>query len=129
MPGLPWRRPPDHIGYVRQNLARMLRSDARLNLKIGMHEREPPDSACSSWRDDWNAEKRVQGQIDIDLNTAGEAQARALADGLRGHPFAAVYSSDLGRAWHTAQIAVAGREIAVVPAPTLRERHFGVLQG
>ena len=78
---------------------------------------------------DWNAEKRVQGQIDIDLNAAGEAQARALADGLRGHPFAAVYSSDLSRAWRTARIAVAGREIAVLPAPTLRERHFGVLQG
>ncbi len=43
--------------------------------------------------------------------------------------FAAVYSSDLLRAWNTAQIAVAGRQVAVSPAPTLRERHFGVLQG
>jgi probable phosphoglycerate mutase len=78
---------------------------------------------------DWNAERRVQGQIDIDLNRAGRAQAHAVAEGLRGHVFAAAYSSDLLRAWHTAQIAVAGRQIAVSPAPTLRERHFGVLQG
>lgn len=78
---------------------------------------------------DWNAEKRVQGQIDIDLNAAGEAQARAIAEGLREQVFAAVYSSDLLRAWNTAQIAMAGRQIAVSPAPILRERDFGVLQG
>jgi probable phosphoglycerate mutase len=78
---------------------------------------------------DWNAEKRVQGQIDIGLNATGEAQARALADALHEHEFAAVYSSDLARAWRTACIAVQARKIAVSPAPTLRERHFGVLQG
>jgi probable phosphoglycerate mutase len=78
---------------------------------------------------DWNGEKRIQGQIDIDLNRAGRAQARAVAEALRGQSFAAAYSSDLLRAWNTAQIAVAGRQIAVSPAPTLRERHFGVLQG
>jgi len=78
---------------------------------------------------DWNSEKRVQGQIDIDLNAAGEAQARALRSGLSEHSFAAAYSSDLLRAWRTAQIATAGRGLAVSPAPTLRERHFGVLQG
>ena len=78
---------------------------------------------------DWNGERRIQGQIDIDLNARGEAQARAVAEGLAGQHFAAVYSSDLLRAWNTAQISVAGRQIAVLPAPTLRERHFGVLQG
>lgn len=78
---------------------------------------------------DWNSEKRIQGQIDIDLNAAGEAQARALRAALVDHGFAAVYSSDLQRAWRTAQIATAGLGLAVLPAPTLRERHFGVLQG
>lgn len=78
---------------------------------------------------DWNGEKRIQGQIDIDLNATGEVQARALRPGLAGHGFAAIYSSDLLRAWRTAQIATAGFGIAVSPAPTLRERHFGVLQG
>jgi probable phosphoglycerate mutase len=78
---------------------------------------------------DWNGERRIQGQIDIDLNRAGRAQAHAVAEGLRGQAFAAIYSSDLLRAWYTAQIAVAGRQVAVSPAPTLRERHFGVLQG
>ena len=77
----------------------------------------------------WNSEKRIQGQIDIDLNAAGEAQARALQSALAEHSFAAAYSSDLLRAWRTAQIATAGLGLAVSPAPTLRERHFGVLQG
>lgn len=78
---------------------------------------------------DWNGEKRIQGQIDIALNATGEAQARALRAELRGRGFAAIYSSDLLRAWGTAQIATAGLGLAVSPAPTLRERHFGVLQG
>lgn len=78
---------------------------------------------------DWNGEKRIQGQIDIDLNPRGEAQARALAAGLDGEAFAAAYSSDLLRAWRTAQMATAGLGLAVLPAPTFRERHFGVLQG
>lgn len=78
---------------------------------------------------DWNGEKRIQGQIDIDLNARGEAQARAVAEGLAFQSFAAVYSSDLRRAWHTARIAANVLGLAVSPAPTLRERHFGVLQG
>ncbi len=78
---------------------------------------------------DWNGEKRIQGQIDIDLNPSGEVQARAVAVGLAGQVFAAIYSSDLRRAWRTAQVAAAGLGLAVSPAPTLRERHFGVMQG
>jgi probable phosphoglycerate mutase len=78
---------------------------------------------------DWNAEKRIQGQIDIDLNATGEAQARAVRPGLAGQRFNAIYSSDLARAWRTAEIATAELAIAVSPAPTLRERHYGVFQG
>lgn len=78
---------------------------------------------------DWNGEKRIQGHIDIDLNATGEAQARAVRQGLAGFAFAAAYSSDLRRAWRTAQIATADLGLAVTPAPALRERHFGVLQG
>lgn len=79
---------------------------------------------------DWNAEKRLQGQIDIGLNAAGQAQAQAIRAHLQKAPaFAAVYSSDLARAWHTAEIATADMELAVLPAPTFRERHYGTHQG
>lgn len=78
---------------------------------------------------DWNGAKRIQGHIDIDLNAAGQDQARALKRSLSAHQFAAAYSSDLLRAWNTARIATRGLGLAVSPAPTFRERHFGVMQG
>jgi probable phosphoglycerate mutase len=77
----------------------------------------------------WNGERRYQGHLDIPLNAHGEAQARALAAALNWHQFAAIYSSPLRRAWRTAELALAGSGIAVLPAPTLRERHYGVFQG
>lgn len=79
---------------------------------------------------DWNAEKRLQGQIDIALNAAGQAQALAIRAHLKKLPaFAAIYSSDLDRAWHTAKIATADLGLAVWPAPSFRERHYGSYQG
>ncbi len=78
---------------------------------------------------DWNAEKRIQGQRDIGLNATGEAQARAVRPGLVGQVFNAVYSSDLQRAWRTAELATEGLGYTVLPASTLRERHYGIYQG
>lgn len=81
---------------------------------------------------DWNVARRIQGQIDVDLNATGEAQARALRPGLAGQDFTAVYSSDLRRAWRTAELATAGLGLdlpPILPLPALRERHFGVFQG
>ena len=79
---------------------------------------------------DWNVERRIQGQLDIDLNAAGEAQALALRPGLSGQDFTAAYSSDLRRAWRTAELATAGLDLPPLqPLLALRERHFGVFQG
>jgi probable phosphoglycerate mutase len=78
---------------------------------------------------DWNVEKRIQGHIDIPLNAAGLAQAEATARGLTGYVFDAAYSSDLGRAWQTAQVIGRHLNLNVRRTPDLRERHFGILQG
>ncbi|MBI4985531.1 MAG: histidine phosphatase family protein [Rhodocyclales bacterium] len=78
---------------------------------------------------DWNAEKRLQGQIDIPLNAAGRAQAAATAAGLAGRRFDALYSSDLARTWQTAEPIGAALGLPVRAAPALRERHFGKMQG
>ena len=78
---------------------------------------------------DWNAERRLQGQADIGLNATGRAQAQAIRTHLHTQRFAAAYSSDLARAWRTAEIALAGTPLAVSPAPTFRERDYGRYQG
>lgn len=78
---------------------------------------------------DWNAEKRIQGQIDIPLNEMGRAQALATAFGLAHHHFAAAYASDLGRAWQTAAAAGERLGLDIQPAPGLRERNYGIFQG
>lgn len=78
---------------------------------------------------DWNVEKRIQGHVDVPLNATGEAQARATATGLAARRFDAAYSSDLARAWRTAEIVTATLGLTVRPFAGLRERHYGVLQG
>ncbi|HEX7248989.1 MAG TPA: histidine phosphatase family protein, partial [Burkholderiales bacterium] len=77
----------------------------------------------------WNAEGRVQGQLDIPLSGTGRAQARAVASALAGEAFDAIWSSDLGRVRETAQpyAEVSRKEILI--SRDLRERHYGDFQG
>ena len=77
---------------------------------------------------DWNVEKRIQGQIDIPLNSTGRAQALAMAFHAAHHNFHAIYSSDLGRAMETAQGLAERLGLEVKALPQLRERHFGIFQ-
>jgi probable phosphoglycerate mutase len=78
---------------------------------------------------DWNAQGRIQGQLDIPLNPVGLAQAAAVGARLRDQHFDAIYASDLERAMQTARPVVQDDELAIRREPRLRERHFGVLQG
>ena len=77
---------------------------------------------------DWNAERRVQGQMDIPLNPAGLLQARAAAHGIAGHEFSALYSSDLLRAHQTAEQLAQHHGLPLCIDIALRERHYGILQ-
>ena len=76
----------------------------------------------------WNAERRIQGQLDEPLSAVGHAQARAAANGLAGEGFAAIYSSDLARARQTAEAAAHLLRLPVALRAGLRERHYGVFQ-
>ena len=78
---------------------------------------------------DWNAEARLQGQIDVPLNAMGRRQAAALADALRHEALVAVYASDLSRAWATALALAVPLGLPLAADPGLRERRFGVLEG
>jgi len=81
----------------------------------------------------WNVDTRIQGQLDIGLNDTGKWQAQRVGRALREEPITAVYSSDLARAFQTAQAIAQSNAFAarlpVVGHTGLRERHFGHLQG
>lgn len=81
----------------------------------------------------WNAERRLQGWLDIPLNETGKAQAAQLAHYLESEAFEqrfdAIYSSDLSRAYDTAVIATKTFAQPIVRDPGLRERSYGTYQG
>ena len=76
----------------------------------------------------WNAEGRVQGQLDIPLNETGRAQARATAKALAGQDFTAIYCSDLMRVRQTAEPSARRLALPVVYTAELRERHYGMFE-
>jgi len=69
----------------------------------------------------------IQGQTDVPLNAAGEAQARRLAMRWKDRRFDAVYSSDLSRAVRTAGIVAPGS--TPVTTSDLREMDLGAWCG
>jgi len=77
----------------------------------------------------WNAERRMQGQQDSPLSERGRAQARALGARFVNEPFDRLYSSDLTRAYETAEAIATrtGHEITI--DVRLRERAFGIFEG
>lgn len=77
----------------------------------------------------WNIEARVQGWGDSPLTEKGIRQAQALADRLADIPLVAVYSSDLGRAIHTAEIVARRHGLSVQPLPAFREMSWGEWEG
>ena len=76
----------------------------------------------------WNAEGRVQGQLDIPLNDVGRAQAHATATALAGHDFTAIYCSDLTRVRQTCEPAARKFALPVTYMAELRERHYGMFE-
>jgi len=78
----------------------------------------------------WNAQGRLQGHTDIELDDTGRAQAKELARSLDGAGVARVWSSDLARARETAAIVAAELGLAAPQVDAeLRERKFGVFEG
>lgn len=70
---------------------------------------------------------RVLQPPDTPLSARGHEQAAALGRRLQSESIAAIWSSDLPRAWQTAQAVAASRTI--VAEPLLQERNFGELRG
>ena len=77
----------------------------------------------------WNAAGRFQGQSDVPLNPTGQRQAGALARLLAAEGVEALYSSDLRRAWETADSIATSLGLSVQLEPRLREMAFGHWEG
>jgi probable phosphoglycerate mutase len=77
----------------------------------------------------WNAEGRLQGHVNIPLAPKGFQQAHALAKSLKSYQFSAIYSSDLDRAYQTAECIAALHNIPIRTDVRLREKNLGVFQG
>ena len=77
----------------------------------------------------WNSEGRIQGHLDSPLTPRGIAQAESVAERLKQVRFDALYSSDLGRAYGTAERISAATGSEIIPEKRLRERNLGVFQG
>ncbi len=77
----------------------------------------------------WNVDGRIQGQLDIPLNETGRWQAHRLALAVAGEGISAVYSSDLLRAYETAESVARGCGQPITTDAGLRERGFGKFEG
>ena len=74
----------------------------------------------------WNVDTRIQGQLDIPLNETGQWQASRLGLALAAQEqIDAIYTSDLLRAYATAQAIGAAVKLPLQTHTGLRERGFG----
>ena len=75
-----------------------------------------------------NMQKLFFGHTDYPLTPRGYTQAKEVAAKLEHIPFSRCCASDLSRAWTTAQICLAQREIWPEKCPALREQFMGQLE-
>ena len=78
---------------------------------------------------DFNKQRKLQGQCDIELNEYGRELARMTAQGLKDVAFDVVYTSPLKRAKETAQIIIGERKTSVIEEPRIQEISFGDYEG
>lgn len=78
---------------------------------------------------EWNILNKVQGQEDTELTEIGIEQANKAAERLKYENIDIIYSSDLKRAYNTAEIVGDKLDLEVNKLNGIREINFGVWQG
>lgn len=84
---------------------------------------------CRHGESEFNAKRIIQGHIDTDLTPAGIVQARLAAEELKNFSIQKIYSSDLKRAFRTAQIIADVLNMEVLKDKRIREMSFGEWEG
>ena len=77
----------------------------------------------------WNAEGRIQGWSDPELSPLGYSQSLSLLEHLKESPLRAIYSSDLQRAYLTAEPIARHLGLPILRQTELKEIGFGILEG
>jgi glucosyl-3-phosphoglycerate phosphatase len=80
-------------------------------------------------RTTWNAESRMQGRLDPDLDDTGRSQALAAAPALAAYAPVLLVTSDQLRAWRTAEAVAKEAGLVPRPEPRLRETSVGEWEG
>jgi broad specificity phosphatase PhoE len=78
---------------------------------------------------EWNADRRMQGQLDAELSEIGIEQARLAAPIIAGFVPQVLLTSDLRRASSTAAVLAQQTDLPVQADKRLRETHLGEWQG
>lgn len=78
---------------------------------------------------EWNVKKINQGQSESFLTEIGVQQAKETAEKLKDVKFDKIFSSDLSRAYKTAEIIRFDRKIIIQTSKLLRERAHGSFEG
>jgi uncharacterized phosphatase len=76
-----------------------------------------------------NAAGKLQGQMDFPLSSQGLNEAKAVGKWLADEAVDAIYSSDLSRAFQTAEEIARHHDTDIIETPALREFHLGQFQG
>lgn len=77
----------------------------------------------------WNKERKLQGQTDTSLTTKGKEQASLLAKYFSNYLLEAIYTSDLKRAFNTAEAIAKQHSMEAIIHLGLREIWLGDWQG
>jgi len=79
----------------------------------------------------WNRENKFTGEVDVELTTLGEQEARFAGILLENYIIDIAFTSVLKRAVHTLAIILneMGKKIPVIQNAALNERNYGNLQG
>jgi len=77
----------------------------------------------------WNRDQIIQGHKDSPLTENGVSQAKSTAQKLQSVSFDRIFSSDLMRAYRTAEIIAADHDLAIKTNKLLRETSFSHFEG
>lgn len=78
---------------------------------------------------EWNITGKWQGHTDIPINETGKLQAYQASEELKKIPLDAIYTSDLRRAYVTAEIINLNHHLPIIRDARLREQNLGNWEG